>query len=49
VHAVFRTIGGRVTWRSLDRDLAEFLRAHPESDRQNAGEISAASEVARST
>ena len=49
VHAIFRTIGGRVTWRSLDSDLAEFLRAHPEGDRPNSGETAAASEVARST
>jgi hypothetical protein len=32
VHAIFRTIGGRVTWRTLDADLAEYLRAHPEGD-----------------
>jgi len=49
VHAIFRTIGGRVTWRSLDGDLAEFLRAHPEGDCPNSGEAAAASEVARST
>jgi hypothetical protein len=49
VHALFRAIGSRVTWRSLDSDLAEFLRAHPESDRQGAGEAAASSEVARST
>ena len=49
VHVIFRTIGGRVTWHSLDSDLAEYLRAHPEGDRQSAGEAAAASEVARST
>ena len=27
VHAVFRTIGRRVTWRSLDPDLATYLGA----------------------
>lgn len=32
VNAVFRTIGRRVTWQSLDDDLATFLKAHP--DRQ---------------
>ena len=49
VHALFRMIGGRVTWRSLDGDLAEFLRAHPESDRPCAGEAAAGAKVARST
>jgi hypothetical protein len=29
VNAVFRTIGRRVTWQSLDDDLATFLKAHP--------------------
>jgi len=43
VHALFRAIGGRVTWRSLDSDLAEFLHAHPD------GDPAARSEVARST
>ena len=38
VHAIFRAIGGRVTWGSLDGDLAEFLRAHPEDDHRMAGE-----------
>ena len=28
-HAIYRAIGGRVTWSSLDADLAVFLRAHP--------------------
>lgn len=32
VHALFRAIGGRVTWRSLDDDLATFLQAHPDHD-----------------
>jgi hypothetical protein len=32
VHAVFRAVGRRVTWRSLDGDLAVWLRAHPEGD-----------------
>ncbi|HZP59034.1 MAG TPA: hypothetical protein VFB27_01830, partial [Opitutaceae bacterium] len=30
VHAVYRAIGRRVTWKTLDDDLANFLRAHPE-------------------
>lgn len=30
VHALFRTIGRRITLGSLDDELAEFLRAHPE-------------------
>lgn len=30
VNALFRTIGGRVTWQTLDGDLATFLAAHPE-------------------
>jgi uncharacterized protein len=30
VHALFRAIGRRVTWQSLDSDLATFLRAHPD-------------------
>ncbi len=29
IHAIYRAIGGRVTWSSLDADLAVFLRAHP--------------------
>jgi Acetyltransferase (GNAT) domain len=33
VHALFRAIGGRVTWRSLDDDLATYLCAHPGEDR----------------
>ena len=32
VNAIFRAIGRRVTWQSLDADLAEFLRAHPGND-----------------
>ncbi len=32
VHAIFRAVGRRVTWRSLDHDLAVWLRAHPEAD-----------------
>ena len=32
VHALFHAIGRRVTWRSLDKDLAVWLHAHPESD-----------------
>jgi uncharacterized protein len=38
VHAIFRAVGGRVTWQSLDGDLAEFLRAHPECNHWMAGE-----------
>jgi hypothetical protein len=37
VHAVFRAIGGRVTWQSLDDDLATFLRAHPDATCRVAG------------
>jgi hypothetical protein len=29
VHAVYRMIGARVTWKTLDSDLATFLLAHP--------------------
>jgi hypothetical protein len=36
VHAIFRTIGGRVTWQSLDGDLATFLRAHPDGGHRMA-------------
>jgi predicted N-acyltransferase len=32
VNAIYRTIGTRVSWRSLDNDLATFLLAHPECD-----------------
>jgi hypothetical protein len=39
VQAIFRTIGGRVTWQSLDSDLATFLRAHPDGDHGMAGEL----------
>ena len=31
VHFIFRLIGCRITWLSLDPDLAEYLRAHPEA------------------
>jgi hypothetical protein len=30
VHAIYRAIGTRVTWKTLDEDLAAFLLAHPE-------------------
>lgn len=30
VHALYRAIGGRVTWSGLDPDLEVYLRAHPE-------------------
>ena len=30
VHALFTLIGTRVSWRSLDSDLAVFLKAHPD-------------------
>ncbi len=36
VHALFRAIGRRITWRSLDPDLAEYLLAHPEADQVSA-------------
>jgi len=29
IHSLFRAIGSRVTWKSLDGDLAVYLRAHP--------------------
>ena len=29
IHALFRAIGSRVAWKSLDRDLATYLKAHP--------------------
>jgi hypothetical protein len=32
LHWVFGLFGGRVTWQSLDDDLAHFLKAHPEAD-----------------
>lgn len=32
VNAVFRAIGSRVTWKTLDSDLATYLRAHPIAD-----------------
>ena len=32
VHAVFGAIGRRVTWSSLDPELAAWLRAHPDRD-----------------
>ena len=32
VHALFSAIGGRVNWPSLDPDLANWLKAHPEDD-----------------
>ena len=30
VHALFKAIGTRVCWKSLDSDLAAFLKAHPD-------------------
>jgi predicted N-acyltransferase len=30
VHGLFQAIGTRVSWRSLDSDLAVFLNAHPD-------------------
>jgi len=38
-----------VTWRSLDRDLAEFLRAHPRAIAKMPVKFPQPSEVARST
>lgn len=32
LNAVFRAIGKRVGWKSLDDDLAEYLKAHPEAE-----------------
>lgn len=34
VNAVYRAIGSRVTWKTLDDDLAAFLLAHPEGERK---------------
>jgi hypothetical protein len=33
INALFRAIGARVGWKSLDSDLASYLRAHPEEQR----------------
>ncbi len=30
IHAIFRAVGTRITWQTLDEDLAVYLRAHPE-------------------
>ncbi len=30
LHALFRAVGRRITWRALDHDLDQYLRAHPE-------------------
>ena len=32
VNALFRAIGRRVSWQSLDGDLASYLQAHPDGD-----------------
>ena len=32
VNALFRAIGRRVSWQSLDGDLATYLQAHPDGD-----------------
>lgn len=32
VDAVFRLVGGHVSWRTLDKDLADWTRAHPEGE-----------------
>jgi len=34
VNAVYRAIGTRVTWKTLDNDLATFLQAHPAGERK---------------
>jgi hypothetical protein len=39
VNAIFRAVGRRVTWQSLDGDLATFLRAHPSSAQEWVGEF----------
>lgn len=31
INALYRAIGRRVRWKTLDDDLAEYLRAHPEA------------------
>lgn len=37
VNSVFRAIGGRLSWRTLDSDLEAYLRAHPGMDRSRGG------------
>jgi hypothetical protein len=32
VHSIFRAVGRRITWTSLDHDLAVWLKAHPERE-----------------
>jgi len=32
LHELYRRVGPTITWSDLDRDLSEFLKAHPESD-----------------
>ena len=34
VNSLYRAVLRRVTWKTLDNDLATFLRAHPEGDDQ---------------
>ena len=36
VHAIYRAIGGRVTWKTLDGDLAIYLKAHPSAAEASA-------------
>jgi uncharacterized membrane protein len=31
VHLVYRAIAKTISWRTLDEDLARFLKAHPEA------------------
>jgi len=39
VNAIFRAVGRRVTWQSLDGDLATFLRAHPSGAQEQVDEF----------
>lgn len=40
LHHVFALIGHRITWRTLDPDLANFLDAHPEAEAPERLELS---------
>jgi hypothetical protein len=32
IHFIYKKIGTQVTWKSLDTDLANYLKAHPEEE-----------------
>lgn len=32
VHAIYKKVGSTISWSTLDPNLAEFLKAHPDSD-----------------